>query len=153
MSFTPDLDQQLSAHFTLRELVKSPTALRLHIDNTPSADIIAALRGLAVNVLEPLRKALGRPVHINSGYRSMPLNQAVGGSRVSQHIFGEAADIEVQGFTPQELQNKIGSLGLPVDQCIAEPTWVHVSHRMFGPNRRQYLEAHYENGKVVYQEV
>lgn len=78
----------------LSEFTRSATAIRHGIDNTPDADSVAALQDLCINVLEPLRRRFG-VIRITSGYRCLKLNQMVGGSRTSQHLFGEAADIHV----------------------------------------------------------
>ena len=80
-------------HFTLKEFVKSDTARRLGIDNTPSPQVEERLRQLVDYVLDPLREAYGKPIYVNSGYRCPALNRAVGGVAHSQHLTGEAADI------------------------------------------------------------
>ena len=76
-------------------MTRSATATRLRIANVPSGEQVENLKHLCENVLEPLRRHLGRPVIINSGYRSVRLNNAVGGAPASQHLRGEAADIRV----------------------------------------------------------
>ena len=129
-------------YFTLQELTRSATARRLGIYNTPPASAVKALNELVDNVLDPLRKAWGGPIQVNSGYRCPALNKAVGGSPYSQHQRGEAADITVG--TPsanRRLLALIKRLDLPVDQCIDEKgcRWIHVSHRK-GHNRRQYMK-------------
>lgn len=91
---TPTEDIQLSKHFRLSEFTRSATATRLGIDNTPEITDIEALQSLCINVLEPLRERFG-VIRITSGYRCLQLNEAVGGARRSQHLFGEAADIHV----------------------------------------------------------
>ena len=80
-------------HFTIHELTRSATADRKGIDNTPSKQVIENLTALVDNVLDPLREAWGKPIHVNSGFRSPELNRAVGGVPGSQHMKGEAADI------------------------------------------------------------
>ena len=127
-------------HFTLKEFVKSDTACRLGIDNTPSPQVEERLRQLVDYVLDPLREAYGRPIYVNSGYRCPALNRAVGGVAHSQHLTGEAADIT--GGNCQEnrrLYELLRQLQLPVDQVINEHgfTWLHVS---YGPrHRRMFL--------------
>ena len=127
-------------HFTLKEFVKSDTARRLGIDNTPSPQVEERLRQLVNYVLDPLREAYGRPIYVNSGYRCPALNRAVGGVAHSQHLTGEAADIT--GGNCQEnrrLYELLRQLQLPVDQVINEHgfTWLHVS---YGPrHRRMFL--------------
>ena len=128
-------------YFTVKELVRSDTARRLGIDNTPPASAVEALHALVDNVLDPLRQAWGGPIHVNSGYRCPELNQIVGGTPGSQHQRGEAADITVGSQSRnRRLLALIKRLDLPVDQCIDEKgcRWIHVSHRA-GRNRRQFL--------------
>lgn len=98
------------------------------LDNTPPPEAQARLVALCAAVLDPLRQALGKPVRINSGFRSAAVNKAIGGSTTSQHMVGEAADIRVEGMTPQQLATFIAAERLPFDQLIWEPTWVHVSY-------------------------
>lgn len=99
-------------------------------DNTPPPEAQARLIALCAAVLDPLREALGRSVAINSAYRSAAVNKAIGGSTTSQHMLGEAADIRVDGMTPQQLATFIAAEKLPFDQLIWEPTWVHVSYSL-----------------------
>lgn len=136
---------KLSENFTLAEL----TVTNRPLANVPTDKEREALRKLAVNVLQPLREAIGKPIVVSSGYRSDAVNRAVGGTATSQHRFGEAADITVPGMSAQELARKIVDLRLPFDQVIQEfGRWVHVS---YGPrNRRQVLTAVTRNGKTQY---
>lgn len=141
-------------HFTTAELSKSDTARRKGIDNTPTAVAESNIRGLVDNVLDPLRSAWGRPVVVNSGYRSPELNKAVGGAPGSQHLTGEAADIEDASRGREEnkkLFELIIQLGLPFDQLINEfdYNWIHVS---FCRTRRrgQVLKSKRVGGKTVY---
>jgi len=137
---------QLTANFSLAEL----TATGRNLPNVPTEGEIANLRMLAEKVLQPLRDALGKPVRVNSAFRSQAVNRAVGGTATSQHRLGQAADIHVPGMTSVELARKIVALGLPFDQVIEEfGSWVHVS---YGPrHRRQQLTATIEKGKTVYR--
>ncbi len=130
-------------YFTIRELTKSETANRKHIDNTPSPEAVNNLTALVDNILDPLREAWGKPIIVSSGYRSPKLNRAVGGSTSSQHVKGQAADICTLADTPQEnkkLYDLILQLGLPFDQLINEYgyNWVHVSYS--SRHRRQQLK-------------
>lgn len=146
--------EQLSPHFTLAELTHSQIAARLGITNTPSEEAVANLQALCVTVLEPLRGRLGRPIVVDSGYRSTTVNDAVGGVRHSQHTVGEAADIVVRGMAPRDLLELIRSLELPIDQCVVEfDQWVHVSHRRFGPGRGEFLRAYRESGTTRYVSI
>lgn len=112
--------------FTWAEMTTTAQAL----DNTPSEQAQARLIALCAAVLDPLREALGRSVRVNSGFRSAAVNKAIGGSTTSQHMLGEAADIRVDGMTPQQLATFIAAEKLPFDQLIWEPTWVHVSYSL-----------------------
>ena len=130
-------------HFTIAELCKSDTADRKGIDNRCKKEHVANLTALVDNVLDPLREAYGKPIIVNSGFRSPALNKAVGGSATSDHMQGRAADIT--GGSPTEnkkLFNLVQSLGLPFDQLIDEKNfaWVHVSYRSEKENRKQVLK-------------
>lgn len=126
----------LSPHFRLDELCASRTATRLRLDNTPPPEALLALRGLCEQVLEPLRLLLDMPITITSGYRSPAVNTAIGGAAGSQHTRGEAADIHVPGLSLDDLYEIIQARG-DFDQCIREPSWVHVSWTARHPLRRQ----------------
>lgn len=127
-------------YFTIEEFTRSTTAKLREIDNTPSQQVIANLKALVLNVLDPLRQAWGKPIRVNSGYRCPELNKAVGGVPASQHMLGEAADITAGSrASNRKLYSLIKQLDLPVDQAINEKDfgWIHVS---FGPrHRRQYF--------------
>lgn len=133
-------------YFTVKELSHSDTAERLRIDNTPPSDAVVRLNALVAAVLDPLREAYGLPIFVNSGYRSSRLNVAVGGSRTSQHLRGEAADIDVHSREGNKWLFDYIRQHLPYDQLIYEkgdrrigPDWVHVSYRADGRNRRQII--------------
>lgn len=117
----------LSENFTLEEMIASETASRYHIDNTPDNDALMNLRRLAL-FLEDVRKALDKPIHINSAFRCIQANKKVGGKPTSQHCKGAAADIKVKGMTPDEVVKVIINAGLPYDQVIREfDSWTHIS--------------------------
>lgn len=154
------LSMQLSKNFTLSELIEAGSARRLGLDEqfNPDQKIIDALRALCVNVLQPLRDAVGKPIRINSGYRSPKVNEAVGGSKTSDHMFGRAADIElwIDGVNKNQLLfDKIVELGLPFKQMIdefgseSEPAWIHVSYDCNNV-KREKLRARKVNGKTIY---
>jgi Peptidase M15 len=138
----------LSEHFSLEELVFSSTAVRLGLDNTPTPGVIANLTTLAMG-LELVRKALGFPMHIDSGYRSPKVNKAVGGAVNSAHLMGYAADFTCAQFgTPLEIVRLIAKCGFQFDQIIQEGTWVHISFDLRA--RRQVLTAHFGPGGTTY---
>ena len=133
----------LSENFSLQELTKSQTAIRKGIDNNPTADHIAALGHLAMNILQPVRNHFGKPYTPSSGYRSVELCLAIGSSEKSQHAKGEAADFEVPNVSNMELAKWIVS-NLDFDQLILEyytggnTGWVHCSYKESG-NRKEVL--------------
>lgn len=140
---------KLSKHFTLQEMTESDFAIRNNIANTPDDVALNNLKALCVNVLEPLRTIVKRPVHVNSGYRSPELNAALGGAKNSQHMEGKAADIVVPGLMVDEVF-AIVLKHLQFDQCIHEfGRWVHVSWNG-EKNRKQILWAVKENGQTKY---
>ena len=128
-------------YFTIEELTRSTTAQLRDIDNTPSQQVIENLTALVYNVLDPLRAAWGKPIHVNSGYRCPALNKAVGGVPASQHMKGEAADITAGNRTSnRKLYSLLRNLELPVDQAINEHDfqWIHIS---YGPRHRRHFFA------------
>lgn len=128
----------ISKNFSYAEFEASPTAKAKGIINVISTfEIRDAVQELTLTVLQPLRDAWGEPLHINSGYRCPKLNAAVGGAPTSQHTKGEAADIHADH--PIRLAQLAYNLGLPYDQMIIYPTFVHFSHKKGGPQRRQLL--------------
>jgi len=147
---------RLSENFTLQEYIKSQTALRQGIDNTPSDEHLEKAKELFENVVQPVRNNFG-PTVINSGYRGPELNAAVGGSEKSQHCKGEAVDIECPGTANYEIAKWIED-NLDFDQLILEfytpgipdSGWVHVSYKSEG-NRKSVLTAMKEDGKTVYK--
>jgi hypothetical protein len=146
---------QLSRNFTLAELCKSELAIRRNIDNTPSEKVKNNLQILVTNILQPLRDKFG-PVTITSGYRSPAVNTAVGGSPVSDHCLGMAADIEIVGIDNKALAEYIRDnfkftqliLEFYVDD-VPDSGWVHVSYDE-KDLKCNVLRAVKENGKTVY---
>ena len=130
---------KLTANFSLEEL--SHTDHR-EFDNTPPADVIENLKRLAM-ILEQVRSLFnGSPVIINSAYRSLEVNRAVGSSDGSQHRFGCAADIRIPGQTPDMVVQSIIKANISYDQLIREfDAWTHISvptHETVAP-RKQVL--------------
>ena len=107
---------KLSRNFSLAELIKSDTAIRLGIDNNPNADQIEKLKALCENILQPVRDHFGR-VTVTSCYRSPELCVAIGSSLNSQHTRAEAADFECLGTSNAEVFDWIKA-NLPYDQMI-----------------------------------
>lgn len=142
---------KLTSHFTLKEMTASKTADLYGIKNEPRPEHIQALTLLCFKTLEPIRAMIGKPIRVTSGYRSPKLNRAVGGSRTSQHVHGQAADIQVNGMTVQELFDKIVASGIPFDQIIQEfDSWVHISFSK-SRQRRSILYAYKDaKNKTVY---
>ena len=142
---------RLSKNFTYEELCRSDVAKRRGINNRPRTKeeekrVIENLKALCMEVLQPLRDFLGKPVVISSGYRCPELNKAVGGVRNSQHMKGEAADIHVENT---EHLLKIMHFIMDetdFDQVIWERNragtqWVHVSYKREGVNRHQVVSS------------
>lgn len=133
-------------YFTIEELCRSETADAKGIDNSPSAVARENLEALVFNVLDPLREAFGKPIIVNSGYRSTLLNNILGGARSSQHTRGEAADITAEDVKDNKQLFEIIRENLPFDQLIWEkgtrtyPEWIHVSFKREGRNRKQILK-------------
>lgn len=128
----------ISKNFSYREFEESETAKRHGFINAITTYAVQqAVKALVDNVLQPLRDAWGEPLHINSGYRSERLNALVGGVPTSQHVKGEAADVKCD--RPYELASLAERMGLPFDQMILYPTFVHFSHKLQGEQRHQIL--------------
>ena len=148
---------KLSPNFSLAEMTKSDTALRLDMDNTPGDEEIANMIALCENVLQKVREHFAKGVKVNSGFRHPNVNAAVGGSKTSDHCKGMAADIEIPGVANADLAEWI------VENCefrqvilefytpgIPDSGWVHVSYNP-DDNKKQVLTAMKENGKTVYK--
>ena len=127
--------------FKIAELCRSNTADRMGINNRCRQQHVTALTALVDNVLDPLRTWWGKPITVNSGYRCPELNAAVKGSKTSQHMSGEAADIDTGDRQQNKLLFEYIRKNLPYDQLIWEHggDWVHVSYRADGKNRKQVL--------------
>ena len=135
---------KLTQNFTLNELVYSVTAEANRIDNRPNVKVVANLKALCENVLQPLRDNLGCAVIISSGFRCAELNKKVGGRPNSQHLLGEAADFVVPQRNLKDVFDYIKA-HLPYDQLLFEynssgDRWIHVSYRSDGKNRRQAID-------------
>lgn len=158
---------RLSENFTLEEMLVSSTARKHGIDNKPDAAAKANMKLLCSKLLQPIRNAYGKPIIISSGYRCPALNTKIGGSKTSQHMRGQAADIndcegckrggEARYKANAELFDFIYKTG-GYDQLINEfpdskgrPQWVHVSYNPYLKKQRgQALVAKKVNGKTIY---
>lgn len=148
----------ISEHLTLAELIRSESAKRNGITNMPPPEHIANLKLLAENIFEPIRANFRCPILISSGYRSKELNAKIGGATTSQHSFGQAIDIDMDGTNygvdNQEIFYFIKDK-LPFDQLIWEfgndknPDWVHCSYS--DRHRREVLIGYKQNGITHYK--
>lgn len=128
----------ISKNFSYSEFEKSDTATRLHINNAiTSFEVRDNIKALVENILQPLRDAWGGPLFINSGYRCLELNKAVGGVPTSQHCVGQACDVGVTD--PYALAKLAKRMKLDYDQMIVYSSFVHFSYRRDGGNRGQIL--------------
>ena len=147
---------KLTNNFSLAEMTKSDTALRLDIDNTPGPEEIENMTRLCECVLQPVRNHFGKGVKVNSGFRHPNVNAKVGGSKTSDHCKGMAADIEIPGVANADLAKWIVD-NLEFRQVILEfytpgipdSGWVHVSYNP-SDNKKQVLTATKKEGKTVY---
>jgi hypothetical protein len=147
---------QLTNNFSLAEMVKSDTALRHDMDNTPGEAEIANLKTLCEKVLQPVRDKFQTGVKVNSGFRHPEVNAKVGGSKTSDHCKGQAADIEIPGIANADLAVWIMD-NLEYTQLILEfytpgvpdSGWVHVSYDPANL-KKQNLTATKKDGKTVY---
>jgi len=147
---------RVSKNFALSEMVKSATAERLRVDNSPSSIHLVNLTHLAIHILQPVRDQFG-VITINSGYRSPALNAKVGGSKTSQHCNGQAADFE-SFSTPNPDLAKWISKNLEFDQLILEfydgkdpnSGWVHSRYNLIG-NRKKIMTALKTKSGVQYK--
>lgn len=134
----------LTEHFSLDEMTRSGTAIRLGLDNKPSAVAVGNLKALCLNVLEPLRRRYGAII-ITSGYRSEMVNSAVGGAKRSQHMLGEAADIYIGSREKGVKYADYIIRHTDFDQLIMEPIgrfpkrWLHVSYTRRRANRHNVI--------------
>ena len=147
----------ISKHISYKEGVYSITATRRGIDNTPDDDQLHFMEIIAENVFEPLRQHVGGPIKINSFFRCVELNKAIGGSATSQHCKGQAIDIDdtFGVMSNTEMYSWVKD-NLDFDQMIWEfgddnnPNWVHISYVSPDKNRNRCLKAYKEKGKTKY---
>jgi zinc D-Ala-D-Ala carboxypeptidase len=146
---------KLSEHLDLAEVTRSTDAKRRGISNEPTAEHIENFKIIAEKIFEPIRKHFGVPIFISSGYRSSALNKAIGGASSSQHLLGQALDLDMDGSSSGVTNKMVFEYiknNLDFDQLINEfnYSWVHVSYNTKGKQRKQILDATKINGKTVY---
>ena len=142
----------LSAHVTLAEFERSDAAIRFGIENKMNEFEIERAKELCENVFEPIRAHLNKPIKINSGFRSAVVNKRMGGAKTSQHVLGEAVDLDLheRGLFEWIIDN------IDFDQAIYEggndvaADWFHISFRK-GRNRKQALRMVKKAGKTSYK--
>jgi len=134
---------KLTQHFTLEELIASDIAARHGIDNIPSSPLVLTNLKTLAEGLENVRTLLGKPIIINSGYRSIMVNSLLGSKPSSQHTKGLAADFICPSFgTPKDIIKKIVSSDIKYDQVILEfDRWIHISfcEEGFKPRRQEII--------------
>lgn len=149
---------KISENISYDEATYSSTAIRLGINNKPSREALGKMQDVARAIFQPVRESFNTSIGITSFYRSEALNRAVGGAIKSQHILGEAIDMDGDVYgnvSNSEIFNYIKE-NLDFDKLIWEfgddnnPSWVHVSYRE-GNNRGIILKALKEDGRTIYR--
>lgn len=152
--------ENISKHISYKEATRSLTAIRLGLENKPNEYELSNMIGVAENIFEPLREWVNDPIKVNSFFRSIELNEAIGGSARSQHCQGRAIDIDdTYGHaTNAEMFNWVKE-NLNFDQMIWEfgddenPDWVHISWVSKDQNRNRCLRAERIDGKTTYRVI
>ena len=152
--------ENISKHISYKEATRSLTAIRLGLENKPNEYELSNMIGVAENIFEPLREWVNDPIKVNSFFRSVELNKAIGGSSRSQHCQGRAIDVDdTYGHkTNAEMFNWIKE-NLNFDQIIWEfgddenPDWVHISWVSKDQNRNRCLRAERIDGKTTYRVI
>jgi zinc D-Ala-D-Ala carboxypeptidase len=139
--------ENISEHISFAEGCKSQEAIRARIDNIPNEKELEAMKLVAEKCFEPLRNWYGKPIGVSSFFRNEKVNKLVKGSKTSQHMRGEAIDIDADifnnGITNQEIFEWLRD-NVEYDQLIHEfgteenPAWVHISFSSKG-NKKQIL--------------
>lgn len=157
-----DLTQKLSEHFILSEFTRSDVATRMGIENIPDETQLRNLKLVCEKVLEPVRAHFGKPVRVNSGFRSMALNMVVNPltttvTRLSKHCLGQAVDFEIDGVSNYEVACWVRDNIPEFHQVILEfyvpgqlnSGWVHVSY-VKDELKKECLTASRVGKKLVY---
>ena len=150
----------ISKNISYKEGVYSNTAIRRGIENIPNEEQLSNMKLLAEKVFQPLREWVGKPIKINSFFRSPELNTAIGGSTKSQHCKGQAIDIDdtFGHVTNADMYYWIKN-NLDFDQMIWEfgdddnPAWVHISYVSEDDNRKRCLKAYKEGSRTKYMVI
>jgi len=149
--------KRISKYVSYLEATKSNTALKNGIDNTPNEKQLSNMKKVAVNVFDEVREHFGVPIGVSSFFRSLKLNKKIGGASKSDHMDGEAIDIDADmygGVTNRQIFDYIKD-NLEFDKLIwefgsdEEPSWVHVSY-VEGNNRKMVMRSIRKNGKTNY---
>jgi len=149
--------ENISKHISYHEGTYSQTGVRRNLDNTPNEDQLKCMKEVSENLFEPLREWVGGPIKINSFFRGEPVNTAIGGSTRSQHMKGQAIDIDdtFGHKTNAEMYHYVKD-NLDFDQLIWEfgtdknPNWLHISWVSHRPNRKKLTIAKKVNGRTKY---
>ena len=152
--------EKISEHISYKEGTYSATATRKDLDNNPNEEQLECMKEVAEKLFEPLRRWVGGPIKINSFFRGQELNTAIGGSKSSQHMKGQAIDIDdtFGHATNAQMYNFIKE-NLDFDQMIWEfgtdenPNWVHISYVSEEENRNRCLLAYKKNGRSKYKTI
>ena len=151
---------RLSANFTLDELTNTNKSDELRAINRETAlngqETLKNLTALAQKILQPIRDFYKQPVVISSGYRCKALNVAVGGSQTSQHSYGEAADIQVEGISVDKLFEDLRSgkvvplddVGQVIKEKVGGAEWIHIS--IMTPRYSEVQKAKYGSNEAVF---
>ena len=151
---------KLSKNLWLSEVIKSNTATRRGIDNSPTDLHIANLKYLAEKIFQPIREHFGCPIFVSSGYRSKALNEAIGGSQRSFHSHGMALDLDMDNKASKISNTDIFNFikdNLEYTELIWEfgdedkPDWVHVAIAKGRENEKNAKVAYREDGKTKYK--
>ena len=148
---------RISDHISYKEGTHSNTALRRGFDNTPEPEQLKCMMDIGRLLFEPLREWVGGPIKITSMFRGKPVNTAIGGAKHSQHMKGQALDLDdTYGYkTNAEMYHYIKD-NLDFDQLIWEfgdddnPNWIHVSFVTHRSNRKKLTIAKTVRGKTKY---
>lgn len=137
--------KNISKYISYQEAVTSQTAVRKKIVNIPSPAVLLNMQLVGIRVFDVVREHYGSPLRVSSFFRSLLLNNAVGGSKTSQHVKGQAIDMQGTGKVTNKMIFDYIKENLDFDQLIWEfgddenPAWVHVSYVSKEKNRKQIL--------------